>query len=44
LKTKYPKLVKKGTCHKWKRNPVNIAGVNKNGQESSAGNQTYGKN
>jgi hypothetical protein len=25
-------------------NPVNIAGVNKNGQRVAQGNQTYGKN
>jgi hypothetical protein len=26
------------------QNPVNIAGVNKNGQRVAQGNQTYGKN
>jgi hypothetical protein len=44
-KTKYPKLVKKGTCKPQMvcRNPVNIAGVKKNGQRVAQGNQTYGK-
>jgi hypothetical protein len=42
-KTKYPKLVKKGTPTQMAGNPVNIAGVNKNGQRVAQGNQTYGK-
>jgi hypothetical protein len=44
-KNEYPKLVKKGmqTTNGMPGNPVNIAGVNKNGQRVAQGNQTYGK-